>query len=734
VVITPLDSLTIRIGKGGDNQGGTYSGGTRMAGGNTGESSTVISSNLAIVSLGGGGAVSRETTLYNSGSLIPRDVSGWTGGGGGKSMTAAASGGVGGSSYKGGDASIGGDSGGVWAGGGGGAGGAGEGGGIYGTSGGAGQTTFITGSAFCLGGGGGGGAGYRSVASRMENPGTATCGGGAGKNANSAYSNFGTSGTGGGGGGGHESAEGWGGRGGSGTVIIRFALATSNQITKNLNMACHSFSSATTPAQSRSAGYLGTPFTTDSGVTQFTFPDSADSTLYKDWGTSGPTGCGIDYFTVYMWGYIKSPSNSVTSSVHFATRSDDGVQLNIGGVNVVGHDTLRGLSQGYDTGTASVTMSPNSWHFVQIWVHENTGGAGIELNWQVNSNPNPDPSAWTPVPVTSISRSVPRSMNVTFPGTSSDLVSTSIKATIDTSTVVYGGPNDSSTVKTMGGTFKFTESGTAISGCESVASNNGSAQCDLGSLPSVGATKYYKIYFTPTDSLLSTDLQTNVFSNTSWTQTLLMGKMKNATLKIGQYIAFSGVSSYPLNVYADTPIYGAISRSIVDSGTANCELDASKFFLSASRVGSCSVAANAAGDASHYSETTTATIYWVQWSDAYATRVPSVPTEIVLQHQTQIIRHAYETLTVTSYTDTATVPNTITSARPGQTIRILGTGLVSTDTTSQATFTDNEYANRTDLTNDYIQVVVPDGAVTGPITVDTLKGTAIGPTLIITSP
>jgi hypothetical protein len=156
--------------------------------------------------------------------------------------------------------------------------------------------------------------------------------------------------------------------------------------------------------------------------------------------------------------------------------------------------------------------------------------------------------------------------------------------------------------------------------------------------------------------------------------------------------------------------------------------------LTASRVGACSVQAVKAGDSNYFSETATATIYWIQWSDAYATRIPSTPTEIVLQHQTQIIRHAYETLTVTSYTDTATVPNTITSARPGQTIRILGTGFVATDTSSQATFTDNEYADRTDLTNDYIQVVVPDGAVTGPITVDTLKGTALGPTLTITSP
>lgn len=231
------------------------------------------------------------------------------------------------------------------------------------------------------------------------------------------------------------------------------------------------------------------------------------------------------------------------------------------------------------------------------------------------------------------------------------------------------------------------------------------------------------------ETLTATDSAT---ASTSLALTITVNKARQATVTIGQYNAFVGTSTYPINVYGGSST-GSITRTLTDSGTAQCVL-AGGMMLTASRVGACSVQAVKAGDSNYFSETATATIYWIQWSDAYATRIPSTPTEIVLQHQTQIIRHAYETLTVTSYTDTATVPNTITSARPGQTIRILGTGFVATDTSSQATFTDNEYADRTDLTNDYIQVVVPDGAVTGPITVDTLKGTALGPTLTITSP
>jgi hypothetical protein len=231
------------------------------------------------------------------------------------------------------------------------------------------------------------------------------------------------------------------------------------------------------------------------------------------------------------------------------------------------------------------------------------------------------------------------------------------------------------------------------------------------------------------DTVTVTD---NFSSSTILPVKITINKGDQAKISIGQYNAFPGISTYPINVTGGSGT-GSLTRTITDSGTAQCVLSGG-MFLTATRVGKCSVRVVKDTDANFLAETGTATIFWVQWNDAYATRVASTPTEIVLQHETQIIRHSYETLTVTSYTDTATVPNTITSARPGQTIRILGLGFDSSDNSSQATFTDNEYADRTALTNDYIQVVVPSGAVTGPVTVDTLKGNAVGPTLTILSP
>ena len=157
-------------------------------------------------------------------------------------------------------------------------------------------------------------------------------------------------------------------------------------------------------------------------------------------------------------------------------------------------------------------------------------------------------------------------------------------------------------------------------------------------------------------------------------------------------------------------------------------------FITATSVGTCSVQAVKAGDTNYFAETATATIYWIQWSDAYATRVPSVPTEIVINHQTQIFKYAYDTLTVTSYTDeTGTA---LTSIAKGATLRIYATGLATSDISTQVTFWGNESIYYGDpgflLTSTYIQVIVPSAATTGRVRIDSAKGSATGASLTLT--
>jgi phosphodiesterase/alkaline phosphatase D-like protein len=210
------------------------------------------------------------------------------------------------------------------------------------------------------------------------------------------------------------------------------------------------------------------------------------------------------------------------------------------------------------------------------------------------------------------------------------------------------------------------------------------------------------------------------------TKTVTFAKISQQALQIGQYTAFVGISTYPLNVYGGSGT-GTVTRSLVNSGTAECTIS-SGMFLTAAKVGSCDVQATKPGDVNYLDQISSATIYWIQWSDAYATRVPSTPTEIVLNHQTQIIKYSYETLTATSFADSS--GNAITSASVGQVIRLIGTGFVSTDDQTTINLANGEmveFANLTFNTTDpmanYIQFTIPSGVTTDVVGVSSRKGT-----------
>jgi hypothetical protein len=237
------------------------------------------------------------------------------------------------------------------------------------------------------------------------------------------------------------------------------------------------------------------------------------------------------------------------------------------------------------------------------------------------------------------------------------------------------------------------------------------------------------------DTITVTD---NLLASTILPVKITISKGDQAKLSFGQYNAFPGVSTYPVNVYGGSG-GGTVTRSLVDSGTAGCVLTSS-MFLTAARVGACTVRAVKATDTNWLAETATATIYWIQWSDAYATRVPSTPTEIVLNHETAITKYNYETLTVTTYQNSSGV--TITSIATGATLRIIGDGFDPAAAYTEVVFFNNSEA--LDLTSglqvissggsNYLQLTVPSGAESGIITVNSPKGTARGPSLTILSP
>jgi len=215
-------------------------------------------------------------------------------------------------------------------------------------------------------------------------------------------------------------------------------------------------------------------------------------------------------------------------------------------------------------------------------------------------------------------------------------------------------------------------------------------------------------------SLSSPALLSNYQGIESVTATLTINKAQQRTITIGQYQAFPNISSYPLNVYGGSGP-GVLTRTLVSAGTAGCSL-AATFVITATSVGTCTVKAEKAGTRNYIVESTTATISWVAWVDNYLAQSPGGTHAIPLSGGNQIIVRT-ETLTASAFSnETGTA---ISSARVGTKLRINSTGFSGlTPSSLTVTFRPYEDAVVTAVTSTYVEVVIPSGAVTGVIAID----------------
>ncbi|CAN2241091.1 lectin_L-type domain containing protein [Candidatus Planktophila versatilis] len=206
----------------------------------------------------------------------------------------------------------------------------------------------------------------------------------------------------------------------------------------------------------------------------------------------------------------------------------------------------------------------------------------------------------------------------------------------------------------------------------------------------------------------------------SVTATLTINKANQRAITLGQYLAYPNISSYPLNVYGGSGP-GVLTRTLVSAGTAGCSL-ASSFILTATSVGSCTVKAEKAGTRNYIVESTTATIYWIAWLDNYAAQTLGGNNVIPLAGGNQIIVRT-ETLTASAFSNTS--GGAITSAAVGATIRINSTGFSGLSPSDlSVTFRPYEDAVVSVVTSTYVEVVIPAGATTGVIAIDSPRGVA----------
>ena len=206
----------------------------------------------------------------------------------------------------------------------------------------------------------------------------------------------------------------------------------------------------------------------------------------------------------------------------------------------------------------------------------------------------------------------------------------------------------------------------------------------------------------------------------SVTATLTINKARQKSITIGQYDAYPNISSYPLNVYGGSGP-GTLTRTLISAGTAGCSL-ASEFILTATSVGTCTVKAEKAGTRNYIVESTTATIYWITWSNNYtAQTLEGIHTISVSGNNGIVVRT--ETVTASVFSNTS--GGAISSAAVGTTIRINSTGFSGlTPSDLSVTFRPYEDAVISAVTSTYVEVVIPAGASTGVIAIDSPRGVA----------
>jgi hypothetical protein len=134
------------------------------------------------------------------------------------------------------------------------------------------------------------------------------------------------------------------------------------------------------------------------------------------------------------------------------------------------------------------------------------------------------------------------------------------------------------------------------------------------------------------------------------------------------------------------------------------------------------VQAEKAGTRNYFGETTTATIYWIEWNANYALQSVVENNAIALSAGNSFIVKN-ETVTASAFSNTG--GSAITSAAVGTTIRINSTsfaGLSPADLS--VTFRPYEDAVITAVTSTYVEVAIPVGSVTGVIAIDSPRGVA----------
>ena len=270
-------------------------------------------------------------------------------------------------------------------------------------------------------------------------------------------------------------------------------------------------------------------------------PDTTNGCNVNSSTTNSATGFTADNFTSYGEGYIKLPNLPSGSVITFNDSSDDGFMLYLGtDGNFDSAPTASGDSRAYLTnwvdqgantydGSGTITLSStcstttfcaNGVYPIQVYHHENGGGASVQLFWSYTGQ------AATIVPSANLSTAssdLPTAQTITFnsPGTQtySSSGTVSLTATASSGLTVSYASTTTSVCTVSGSTVSIVSAGS----CSITASQSGNTA--YSAAPSV--TQAFTI--SPATLSLPSSITASAVSNNTTSATVSFTAATNAT-------------------------------------------------------------------------------------------------------------------------------------------------------------------------------------------------------------
>ena len=255
---------------------------------------------------------------------------------------------------------------------------------------------------------------------------------------------------------------------------------------------------------------------------------TATGNINFNWGGGAPGGsCGGDFFTGYGVGYILAP---VTGSVNFCEQTDDQFYMRINSTVIIEDNSAKAAASGQScNGTVTMSMVAGTSYPIEIWMHEQGGGAEWRLLWSYTGQ-----SSYVIVPVANLNPTTLTEPDTTAPTFTSS--SFSVAENIATSaTAATIRVSESATVTISSGVdaarFNISRSDTDTALIKFNASPDFEAPIDSG------GNNVYDLTLTATDSAANTGTQaititvTNVVDTSAFSLFQLAGGVTTATFR-----------------------------------------------------------------------------------------------------------------------------------------------------------------------------------------------------------